>query len=143
MLAVSNISNIGLRNIWTFWHKIYISSIYTGVSFAFVYFTRRIFNEIIWIPFRMPWNQQTKLGYFAEMCHSIVVTIYYFLFNGVFLLTFIGLCLHHQAFYQMFQHRLRTHDDPDQNNAEILRHLVCFHISVKEWVIKFQSHLVN
>lgn len=82
----------------------------------------------------MPWNQQTKIGYFAEICHSIVVTVYYFLCNGVFLLTFIGLCLHHEAFYEIFQHTLRKSDDPDhrRNDTEFIRRLVSFHISVKE-----------
>ena len=82
----------------------------------------------------MPWNQETKLGYFTEIFHSIVATTYYLLCNGVFLLTFIGLCLHHQAFYQMFQHTLRKTDDPDkrQMNTKFLRRLVTFHISIKK-----------
>lgn len=85
--------------------------------------------EIVNYILRMPWNQETKIGYFAEIIHSIVVTVYYFLCNGAFLLTFIGLCLHNQAFYQIFKYTLRHHNlDNRESDANFIRHLVSFHI---------------
>lgn len=50
---------------------------------------------------------------------------------------FIGICLHHQAFFKIFHHGVSKLNQPDesQNDAELLRKLVQFRVLVKECVL--------
>lgn len=83
----------------------------------------------------IPWSQATPLGYFFEICF----TIYYFEayhISGSILILFIALCLHHHAFYQIFENRLEklNHPDTDHNRKKLVFQLIRFHNSAKEWV---------
>lgn len=84
----------------------------------------------------MPWNQETSLGYLAEICLDVNQAVNYLFVIGIELVLFISLCLHHQAFYKMFQFFLRKFDctDPKQNNQEILCELIRFHVMVEKCV---------
>lgn len=86
---------------------------------------------------RLPWNQQTMLGYFGETCYFVIVSLCYLSINGLFMLLFISLCLHKRAFYQMFRHSIREWEasDANRNNFQFLRKLIQFHISVKRLVL--------
>lgn len=57
-------------------------------------------------PFSLPWDQMTSAGYFAEVLSSISFGYVCFDLNGVQLLFFISLCIHHQAFSKMFEHSI-------------------------------------
>ena len=84
----------------------------------------------------MPWNQETPLGYFFEICISLICMESYLIDNGAFLLLFISICLHHWAFYKMFQKSLKALDRHDniRKTKEHIHHLVEFYILIKEWV---------
>lgn len=96
--------------------------------------SKRIFSFEIF--FRLPWDQQTSLGYFGETCYFVVVSLTYLTINGTFMLLFISMCLHDYAFYQMFQHFIRKwhESDANRNGAAFLCKLIRFHVSVKKWV---------
>lgn len=83
---------------------------------------------------RLPWNQQTQIGFFIEIVFTTCVGEIYLIVNGSFLLLFISICLHHQAFSKMFQYFVQkfTKDDEYQNHKDFLCHLFRFHVSVKE-----------
>lgn len=84
--------------------------------------------------FSLPWNQSTPMGYVGELCFSIWVGFGYFFANGAFLLLFISMCLHHQAFYGMFRHLVEKLKRPKKNrcDAQFLCDLVRFYISKRE-----------
>lgn len=96
--------------------------------------SKRLFSFEIF--FRLPWDQQTPLGYFGETCYFVVVSLTYLTINGTFMLLFISMCLHDYAFYQMFQHFIRKwqESDANRNGAAFLCKLIRFHVSVKKWV---------
>lgn len=82
--------------------------------------------------FVLPWNQNTLSGYFSEIFFDIL-TGEAFLTSGSFILFFISLCLHHQAFYFVFQHLVRKLGKMSEkrNDEDTLRKMIRFHISVK------------
>lgn len=84
---------------------------------------------------RLPWNQETLLGYFGETCYFVVVSLSYLIINGTFMLLFISLCLHNGAFYEMFHHFIRKWEESDENrnDVEFLHKLIEFHVSTKKW----------
>lgn len=79
--------------------------------------------------FSLPWNQTTPAGYFAEMCVSILFSYVYLILTGIPLLLFISMCIHHQAFLEMFKHWIGK---SVQCDAKLLCDLIRFHISAKE-----------
>lgn len=92
--------------------------------------------------FSLPWNQRTPLGYAMEMFFSVFNADFYFIVNGAFLLLFISICKHHEAFYKMFEHSLRKYDqnDTDRMDKKSLCDLIRFHILVKEFS-KYENQL--
>lgn len=82
---------------------------------------------------RLPWNQQTLIGYFGEICFDIL-TGEAFLTSGSFILFFISLCLHHQAFFDVFENLANRLGQPNikQNDKLILCKVIRFHILVKK-----------
>ncbi|XP_055310916.1 putative odorant receptor 69a [Sitodiplosis mosellana] len=79
----------------------------------------------------LPWDQSTIPGYFAEIAFSILTAECYIVYNGAILLSFVSICLHHQAFYNIFYYSLRKLGRP--NEKELLCDLVDFHNSIKSW----------
>lgn len=83
----------------------------------------------------LPWNQQTPIGYIAETCLSMMICEAYLFVNGSIFQLFIAFCLHHRAFYQIFQYNLfkleRIQDDGKVK--EQLCKLIRFHIEIKGW----------
>lgn len=91
---------------------------------------------IKFLPFnhsRMPWNQKTPLGYFFEIVASVFAGGSYFITTGALLVMFISICLHHQAFYQMFVHALDELDHlaKGPNVEKHLCELIRFHTSIR------------
>lgn len=87
--------------------------------------------------YSLPWNQSDLLGYFFEICFGLYNFEAYFIASGALLLLFISICWHHQAFYKMIQHTANKLELPDQNRNDkdqIIRKLITFHISAKEYV---------
>lgn len=80
----------------------------------------------------MPWSQHTISGYIYEIIFDIVGGNVY-LISGSFILFFVSVCQYQEAFYQMFQHSLRTLDprNKSQDMKETLCHLIRFHVTVR------------
>lgn len=87
---------------------------------------------IIWIS--LPWNQETLVGYIGEIWFDVIVSESYFITNGAILLLFMSICLHHQAFYRMFEKSVQEldHFDSKRNDEELLCNLIRFHVRSKE-----------
>lgn len=85
---------------------------------------------------RMPWNCETPFGYFWEMVFSFTTGQTYIFTNGLIILLFIAMCLHHQAFSDMFGHSLHKLDFEDeiQNDRKLIRELIEFHSMAKRCV---------
>lgn len=84
---------------------------------------------------RLPWDQETFIGYIAEIICIVVTDEGYLLTSGSILLLYISMCLHHRAFYEMFRHLLRTreHQNRVKNQLEWIYDVIRFHSSVKWW----------
>lgn len=77
----------------------------------------------------LPWNQTTYLGYFAELLLLIPLAYGYMIINGTFLLLFISICMHHQAFHKMFK---QSTNRTDKCDSKFLCDLMRFHVLAKE-----------
>lgn len=100
---------------------------------------------------RFPWNQATMLSYIVDILifHNIA-SVSYFTTSASLILLFVSICLHHSAFYKRLQYTLdesktlKNH----QNMDKIIRNVIEFHISVKEYVeisniiVHFYNYLV-
>lgn len=82
----------------------------------------------------LPWNQQAVIGYALEIFFDIIVAETYLTVNGVFLLLFISMCFHHQAFHRMFRHSLIKFEGSDEQRIDKkqLCNLINFHLETKE-----------
>lgn len=82
----------------------------------------------------MPWNQQTALGCFSEIVFHILTAQSYLFLNGVFLVLFISLCLHHGAFYERFRYSMNKWNETGsyRNDRKSFCELMQFHILVKK-----------
>lgn len=90
--------------------------------------------DMFYNKFSVPWNQSTPVGYVEEMCFSIPISFGYFFVSGTFSLLFISICVHHQAFYEMFKlsvNKLKR-SNVRRCDAKFLRDSIRFHILVKE-----------
>lgn len=75
------------------------------------------------------------MGYVAELAFTVPAAIGYPIVNGAFLLLFISICQHHQAFYKMIKYSMRKLNQPEENiecDAKFLCDLMRFHTSVKK-----------
>lgn len=92
-------------------------------------------NVELWFSslFSLPWDQETFLGYVAEIICIVVTDEGYLLTSGAVLLLYISMCLHLRAFYEMFQHLLRERERPNrvENSEEFICDVIRFHNSVK------------
>lgn len=79
--------------------------------------------------FSLPWNQATNMGYFGEMLLCTFTCTGYLISNGIPLVLFLSLCVHHQAFAKIFKHKSNKSVKCD---AKMLCGLINFHISAKE-----------
>lgn len=86
---------------------------------------------------RLPWDQSTPAGYFGEVIFDVFMGHAYLFCNFTFLLLFVSICWHHQAFHKMFEHTSRklNNHDRNRNNTEFVCSLIRYQISVREWVL--------
>lgn len=129
---------------WPFWCSLYSESNSSGVSDGKPHKTSKKNKFSIWRIHSLPWDQRRPLGYFGEFALSSAVAQTYVLANGSYILLFISICRHHQAFSKMFKHFAQSliHSEKHPNDERILRDLIEFHISVNicmlmKWVIFF------
>lgn len=83
----------------------------------------------------LPWDQSTLIGYFGEISFNVIVGATYFISNGVMILLYISICIHHQTFYEMVENSIdkwALSDKNGKNTEKFLRNLIRFHISTKE-----------
>lgn len=90
------------------------------------------FHSVYWV--RLPWDATTPSGYFWEIFLSTVYIETYYTVNGPVLLIFVSICMHNQAFYEMFSHSVREMDDLRDARMEKMHifYLVRFHVTIKE-----------
>lgn len=74
----------------------------------------------------------------------------YLLVNGIVLALFISLCVHHEAFFDIFNHLVSECDyrDVNRRNESFLCNLVRFHVTIKQWVqhtkrLRFTKIILN
>lgn len=81
-----------------------------------------------------PWNQQTPFGYAADILFQLDFAMSYYYSNGVVVVLFVSMCLHHRGFFKIIQNSLRKldHLDKSRNDAAFLTNLIQFHNSTKE-----------
>lgn len=91
------------------------------------------FEIWIFLCLSLPWDRETAIGYFGEICFGTISGQPYFLLNGVILLLFISMCLYHRNFLEMFLRLLSKLDCPDkiQSDKQILCDLIRFHTQTK------------
>lgn len=96
-------------------------------------------KNILFILNRLPWNQQTAYGYFWEICFSILASLHFLISNAAVLIFFISMCLHHRAFYQIFQQSVGKLEycDKYRNDSKFICELVRYFVLVKEYVRLF------
>lgn len=85
----------------------------------------------------LPWDQFTLLGYFTEMVFSFASGVAYLIIFGSMALLFVGVVLHFQAFYNIYEHwfsQLGTSNE-NQNDSILLCRLIKFNIMAKECVM--------
>lgn len=87
-----------------------------------------LFRSLI-INFSFPWDQTTYVGYVTEIIATVLIVCGYLILNGIPLLLFISICLHHRAFYRVFKQKI---DKIKQWDEIFLCDLVRFHASVKK-----------
>lgn len=114
-----------------------------SVSAAFIYRIKNFRNELVWIEkkimhFSSPWDKTTMLGYFGEIVQTWIAAEIYLIVNGVALVLFISICIHHRAFYKIFKHSIhewnscQKNQNHDEDRGSIfVRDLIHFHILVK------------
>lgn len=85
----------------------------------------------------LPWNQKTPLGYFYEIIYQMTTTQCYYSFNGIFLILYISICLHHRSFYKISQYAIsRWEQNSKINNKMFIHEMVQFHVTIKAWFIQ-------
>lgn len=83
----------------------------------------------------MPWDQTTFLGYIGEINSIAYFGFTYMVEDCMILLFFVSICMHHQAFHEIFEHSINNHDANSNNsddNQQFIFDLIRFHVSVKE-----------
>lgn len=82
----------------------------------------------------LPWNQDTIIGYFAELIFGVCSGESYLIAIGALLMLFISLCQHFRGFAQMNQSLLNEFNCSTDVSVthERLCKLIKFHISVKK-----------
>lgn len=58
----------------------------------------------------------------------------YLIGNGVPLILFISMCLHHQAFYKMFQYSLEQFNVSERKRNDEINDIIRFHVLTKRLV---------
>lgn len=92
--------------------------------------------------FSLPWDQTTLIGYFEEMVFTAVVAFAFWFTNGVFLIFFTSICIHHRAFYEIFKHSVEKFNRRYRNTKSI-RELIYFYMLIKKQVHQVRNFRVS
>lgn len=82
--------------------------------------------------FSLPWNQETPLGYSAEIGFNIAIDQAYMISNGALLLLFISICMNHQAFNEIICQMVAKLNEGPNDNMENLAEIIRFQMKIKE-----------
>lgn len=83
----------------------------------------------------LPWDQTTPVGYGSELILDLPIGFSCMVVNGVFLLLFVSICQHHQAFYKMFKYSInnsKRSDGANRCDAKFICDLIDFYNSVEK-----------
>lgn len=82
----------------------------------------------------LPWNQNTLVGYCAEIFSTVIILMGYFLENGILLILFLSMCFHHQTFYEMFNHLIVEMNGSEERRCakKSIHNLIRFQCSTKK-----------
>lgn len=81
----------------------------------------------------LPWDVTTPFGYCGEILYHLISGESYLFGNGMIILLYIAICLHHRAFYEMFEYSLHEFDT-NTNPKVFLSDLIEFH-TAKRFVL--------
>ena len=83
---------------------------------------------------RLPWNQETLIGYIAETGVCTIDFGFYLLLNGTVLMLFVSLTWILQSFSKMYRHTANklNKSDANQNDEEILCNMIDFQNMTRE-----------
>lgn len=82
----------------------------------------------------LPWDNETILGYYAEVIVNIASGDIHAAVVFTLLFLFVSICLHYQAFYKMFKYWVDEWNDKKRcsSNEKFICDLIRFQILVKE-----------
>lgn len=140
-------SSTMLDNSSSFRFKVFVSSIQIDVSqLTNHYKTNIVLNLscffLLHLFNSLPWNITTPLGYFGEILYHVTTGQAYVFTNGMTLLFFIAICLHHQAFFQMFEHSVQNIESNHQTNRQLCA-LIEFHNIIKRFVYQIHNQIIS
>lgn len=88
---------------------------------------------------RLPWNQNTFLGWLAEQIFSTFFLGFFCLFAPLFLTLLVCVCNYHKAIYKMYRFKIANIDAvadfqpfPTDRVKKLMHESILFHISAKE-----------
>lgn len=81
----------------------------------------------------LPWDQTTPIGYFGEICFSLLNVEAFWVVGGQILLLFVFICRNNFVFTEMFQSYLKEFEQSEstQEKHEIIRKIIAFHTDIK------------
>lgn len=84
----------------------------------------------------MPWDHTTPLGYTGEILFGALLSEAYLIGNGSILMLFVCMCLHHKAFFKMFEQMVHKLDLVDRGleAKNRLCEIIQFYVSAKTCV---------
>lgn len=93
--------------------------------------------SIFFAHFSLPMNQNTFFGYFVGMFLTMVCLEAYHIVRGSTILLLISICLHHRAFFEMFQCSIqeldRHQNDPCDEQRSNCKQIISKQIQFYEW----------
>lgn len=92
----------------------------------------------------MPWNQRTFVGFLAEVAVIFAFSVAILINYGVFILLFVSICIHHQAFYKMFKHLAQNLGSRNAGNSskELLSRIIRLHVTAHGSAIFICSEII-
>lgn len=87
--------------------------------------------------YSFPWNQETYLGYFAEVLANEMFGTVYAIVNLTLLFLFVSICQHHRAFYKMMKSSIDNWcrlKNGNRHDEEFICELIRFYVPAKEYV---------
>lgn len=107
--------------------------VWVNLSLNFIFFFKQ--NYFC----RLPWDQNTLIGWAAETIFSFCYSVSYCLIIPSLLTFFVSICNYNHAFYEIFRHQIVNidsaadfHPFPIDRVKKLMSKSISFHVSVKE-----------